>query len=62
MQRLLNAAKMEPPNRQIAVRLPHHLIRALEKRANEERRPLAALIRLILQDEVGRDGRRRMRA
>jgi hypothetical protein len=53
---------MESPTRQIAVRLPHDLIKALERRAKEERRPLAALIRLILQDEVRRDTRRRMRA
>jgi hypothetical protein len=50
---------MESPTRQIAVRLPHDLIKALEKRAREERRPLAALIRLILQDEVARSARRR---
>jgi hypothetical protein len=50
---------MESPTRQIAVRLPHDLIKALEKRAKEERRPLAALIRLILQDEAARDVRRR---
>jgi hypothetical protein len=42
--------------------VPHDLIKALEKRAKEERRPLAAMIRLILQDEVRRDARRRMRA
>jgi hypothetical protein len=50
---------MDSPTRQIAVRLPRDLIKALEKRAKNERRPLAAMIRLILQDEMARDARRR---
>jgi hypothetical protein len=54
---------MASPTRQIAVRLPHDLLQALEKRAEEERRPLAALIRLILEDEVrGRIPTRRGKA
>jgi hypothetical protein len=53
---------METPTRQIAVRLPHDLIKALEKRAKEERRPLAALIMNHLGRRAARDMRRRTKA
>jgi hypothetical protein len=52
----------ESPTKQIAVRLPREALKTLEKRAKEERRPLAMLIRLILLDEIERDARRRQKA
>jgi hypothetical protein len=44
--------KDEGPSKQVAVRVPHELVAKLEARAAKERRSVAAMIRIILEDAL----------
>jgi hypothetical protein len=54
--------KAEPFERQLGVRLPSDVLRWLEKRAENERRNLSAMVRLLLEDVMKAEAEAKTRA